>query len=437
MTALLRTSDPGFSERFRRLMADRTGANAEIARRAKAIIDEVRENGDSALAELTRKLDQVRVTPQTFRISRNEIQQSAESVSESCLDALRLAARRIERFHAMQLPNDRMQRSEDGSLIGWRWNAIDTAGIYVPGGTAAYPSSVLMNAIPAKVAGVRRIVMVVPTPNGNINPQVLAAARIAGLDEIYRIGGAQAIAALAYGTETIPRVDTLAGPGNAFVAAAKKLVFGDVGIDSVAGPSEVTIIADHSVDPSWIASDLLAQAEHDSDAQAILLTDSENIGAETITQIDRQLPAMDRQEIASASWHRYGAVIVTQSIDQAVKLANRIAPEHLQLLLSDASVHLENVRNAGAVFVGRWTPEAIGDYIAGPNHVLPTMGTARFASGLSVLNFLKRTTILELNRTEFVELARPAEILAKSEGLFGHARSLQNRRSALEVLGDG
>ena len=432
MAVRLNASDPTFEADFRRLVASRQRLGAEIRNRAQSIIEDVRQRGDAALIELTRKFDGFELAAGAIRLNRDRIDQGiAEVPADLCL-AMETAAARIEAYHRRQLPQNRLSRSSDGGRLGWRWTAIDSVGIYVPGGAASYPSSVLMNAVPAKVAGVGRITMAAPTPGGEISPPVLLAARLAGVDAIFQIGGAQAIAALAYGTESVARVDKITGPGNAYVTAAKRLVFGDVGIDLVAGPSEVAIIADRTARPEWIAADLLAQAEHDADAQALLMTDSGGFADAVSAAIERQLANLPRRGIAAASLTRHGAVIETGDLGQAAELTNRIAPEHLQLCVSEPEKLLDRIRHAGAVFVGPWSPEAVGDYVAGPNHVLPTMGTARFASGLSVLDFMKRTTVTELSRESFAAIAPAARSLAAAEGLAGHAASLSMRLDALK-----
>ena len=432
MAIRLKTSEPSFEAEFSGLVKSRLKLGAEIRNRADSIIRDVRRRGDAALIELTRELDGFDLAANAIRLGRERIDQAIAAVPAELRHALETAADRIETYHRIQLPPDRLNRGSDGGRLGWRWTAIDSVGIYVPGGSASYPSSVLMNAVPAKVAGVGSISMAVPAPGGEINPSVLLAARLAGIDTIFQIGGAQAIAALAYGTESVARVDKITGPGNAYVAAAKKLVFGDVGIDLVAGPSEVAIIADRTADPEWIAADLLAQAEHDADAQSLLMTDCGEFAGAAAACVERRLSSLPRREIAAASLARHGAVIETGDLCEAVDLANRIAPEHLQLCVSEPGKLLDRISHAGAVFVGSWSPEAVGDYVAGPNHVLPTMGTARFASGLSVLDFMKRTTVTELTRETFAEIAPAAQSLAVAEGLAGHAASLGIRLDALK-----
>ncbi len=437
MPKRLNTAHSGFEAEFRLLLSARRDISAEISARAAGIIREVRARGDAALFELTRELDGCIIDADTLFIDGDAVDAASASVSTERRDAIDAAAERIDAYHRRQIPRDHEFTTEDGASFGWRWTPVDSVGIYVPGGSASYPSSVLMNAIPAKAAGVGRITMAVPAPGGEIDSLVLFAARRAGVDAILRIGGAQAIAALAYGTESVTPVDKITGPGNAYVAAAKKLVFGDVGIDMVAGPSEVAVIADETADPAWIAADLLAQAEHDSAARAILLTTSSRLASAAEKHVDAQLAALPRRKIASASWERHGALIVTRGLNEAAALVNRIAPEHLQICVADMEKVLNGVRHAGAIFAGSWTPEAIGDYIAGPNHILPTAGTARFASGLSALDFMKRTTMTKMTPSSFAGIARAAETLAVAEGLEAHARSLRARLDALNEAGRG
>jgi histidinol dehydrogenase len=376
------------------------------------------------LLDYTKKFDRLEIKPDRLAITPAEFAEAEETVTAEARAALALARDRIEAFHRRQLPKDDRYTDAEGVELGMRWTAIEAVGLYVPGGTASYPSSVLMNAVPARVAGVERVAMVVPTPDGVINPLILVAARIAGVDEVYRVGGAQAVAALAYGTESIRAVDKIVGPGNAYVAAAKRLVFGTVGIDMIAGPSEVLVIADDDNDPDWIAADLLAQAEHDAAAQAILITTSPRLVAEVFAAVLRQLETLPRGATAAASWRDHGAVITVSSLADAVELANRVAPEHLELAVAEPDKLLKDIRNAGAIFLGRYTPEAIGDYVGGPNHVLPTARSARFSSGLSVFDFLKRTTLLKLGPDQLRALAPAAITLAEVEGLDAHARSL-------------
>jgi len=423
----LTRSDPGFEARFAALLSAKREVAEDVEAAVRAIVDDVRRRGDAALVVYTARFDRVTLTPDRLRITAAEFDAAEAAVPAEAMAALRFARDRIEAFHRRQLPKDDRYRDALGVDLGLRWTPIDAVGLYAPGGTAAYPSSVLMNAVPAKVAGVPRAALVVPSPDDHLNPLVLAAARLAGVDEVYRIGGAQAVAALAYGTETIPAVAKIVGPGNAYVAAAKRLVFGTVGIDMIAGPSEVLVIADGDNDPAWIAADLLAQAEHDAAAQSILVTDSAALADAVEAAVTAQLATLPRAEIAAASWRDHGAVIVVDDLSAAVDLANRIAPEHLELAVADPEALLPRIRNAGAIFLGRHTPEAIGDYVAGPNHVLPTARSARFSSGLSVFDFLKRTTLLGLGPDQLRALAGPAITLAEAEGLDAHARSVAIR----------
>ena len=408
------------------LKQERAGTQ-DVADVVSDIIDDVRRNGDAALIALTKKFDSIDLAEKGFRVSLEEIQDATSNISKEELTALKLAAQRIESFHAKQKPKDLSYIDEQGVGLGLRWRALDSVGLYVPGGTASYPSSVLMNAIPAKVAGVKRCVITVPSLNGMINPMVLAAADIAGSTEVYRIGGAQAIAALAYGTESIVPVDKIVGPGNAYVATAKKMVYGKVGIDSIAGPSEVVIVADQKNNPEWIAYDLLAQAEHDTAAQSILITDDNSFADLVVSAIDDVLKSLPRSEIAEKSWNDHGAIIVLNSLDEAPSLIDMLAPEHLQFATDNPDKLSNKVSHAGAIFLGRYTPEAIGDYVAGPNHVLPTNKTARFSSGLSVFDFLKRTTIVDCNSDSLRAIAPSAITLANAEGLDAHARSIAIR----------
>jgi histidinol dehydrogenase len=427
MAIRLNSADPDFETRFRALLAAKREVAEDVEATARAIIANVRERGDEALIDYTRKFDRFEIAAEGLRITSDEIDAAERMVSPEAREALLVARDRIEAFHRRQLPKDDRYTDELGVELGSRWTPIDAVGLYVPGGTAAYPSSLLMNAVPAKVAGVPRIVMAVPTPDGILNPLVLHAARLSGVDEIYRIGGAQAIAALAYGTKTIAPVFKVVGPGRDYVAAAKRLVFGTVGIDMIAGPSEVLVIADADNDPDWVAADLMAQAEHDAVAQSILVTDSAALAERVAEAVERQLKTLPRGETAAASWRDFGALIVVESFGQALDLANRIAPEHLELAVADPEALLPLVRNAGAVFLGRHTPEVIGDYVGGPNHVLPTARSARFSSGLSVLDFVKRTSILKLGPEQLRALATPAIALAEAEGLDAHARSVAIR----------
>ena len=427
MATILRTSDPGFEGGFRALLAAKRESAADVDDVVAAIIEDVAVRGDDALIEYTRRFDRLSLSRDRLRLSSEEIAAGADNAPSETVAALRLAAERIESFHRRQLPATIDYVDDIGVRLGQRWRPIAAAGLYVPGGTAAYPSSVLMNAIPAKVAGVERLVMTVPTPDGVLNPLVLAAAHMAGVDEIYRVGGAQAVAALAHGTATIAPVDKIVGPGNAYVAAAKRRVFGRVGIDMIAGPSEILVVADARNEPAWIAADLLSQAEHDEAAQAILITDDAGFAAQVEQAVAGHLARLPRAEIAGVSWRRNGAIIVVASWGEAPSLIDRIAPEHLELAIDDPDALAQRVRHAGAIFLGRYTPEAIGDYIAGPNHVLPTARSARFASGLGVLDFMKRTTLVGCDPTSLAALGPPAIRLAEAEGLDAHALSLALR----------
>ena len=419
--------DADFEARFARFLTTKREVSEDVNATVHAIIDDVRSRGDAALADYSRRFDGLDFAKTPMRVGAQEIAAAFAAVEPSVVEALELAARRIEKHHRRQLPKDDIYEDEIGVGLGSRWTAIDAVGLYVPGGTASYPSSVLMNAIPARVAGVPRIVMVVPARDGAINPAVLAAARIAGVDEIYRIGGAQAVAALAYGTATIAPVVKITGPGNAFVAAAKRQVFGTVGIDMIAGPSEVLVIADGENDPDWIAADLLAQAEHDKGAQSILITDSPALAEAVEAAVEHQLRSLARNDTASASWQDFGAIILVPDLDASIPLANRIAAEHLEIATADPDGLMADIRNAGAIFVGRHTPEVIGDYVGGSNHVLPTARSARFSSGLSVLDYMKRTSILRLGPEQLRALAPAAIALAEAEGLGAHARSVAIR----------
>ncbi len=421
----LDTRDPGFAAAFEALLGEARETTASVGGAVREIIAEVRARGDAALAELTARFDGW--TPGALRVTEAEIAEATASVGPALRDALDLAARRIEAFHRAQLPRDLELPADDGVALGMRWTPLDAVGIYVPGGKAAYPSSVLMNALPARAAGVARVAMVVPTPGGALNPPVLAAAHRAGVTEIWRVGGAQAVAALAYGTESVAPVDRVVGPGNAYVAEAKRQVFGHVGIDSIAGPSEVVILADAANDPARVAMDLLAQAEHDEAAQSILLTDDAAFGAAVTREVERALATLPRGAIAGASWRAHGAVILVRDWEEGAALTNRLAPEHLQILVAEPRALFGKVRHAGAAFLGPFTPEAIGDYVAGPNHVLPTGRTSRFASGLSVFDFLKRTTWVECDAAGLAAIGPAAVRLAEAEGLGAHARSVAMR----------
>jgi histidinol dehydrogenase len=424
MPVRLDSKSADFPERFASLLAMKREVSADIEAATRAIVDDVAHRGDIALIEATRKFDRLDLDAARLRVTAAEIDAATKACDAKTLEALELARNRIESFHRQQLPADQRFTDALGVELGWRWSAIESVGLYVPGGTAAYPSSVLMNAVPAQVAGVARVVMVVPSPDGKLNPLVLAAARLAGVSEIYRVGGAQAIAALAYGTATIAPVAKIVGPGNAYVAAAKRLVFGKVGIDMIAGPSEVLVISDQTGNAGWIAADLLAQAEHDVNAQSILITDSAALADEVERAVEAQLATLPRAQIARASWNDFGAVILVKNLDQAADLANAIAAEHLEIMTSDPESVAVQIRNAGAIFLGPHTPEAIGDYVGGSNHVLPTARSARFSSGLGVLDFMKRTSILKCGPDQLRALGPAAMTLGNAEGLEAHARSV-------------
>ena len=427
MPITLNTRDTGFETAFAAFLAGKRENAADVDAAVAEIVEQVATRGDAALIEYTKRFDRIDLAPATLRLTQAEIAAGADAAPADTVAALRLAAERIESFHRHPLPAPIDYVDPAGVRLGLRWRPITAAGLYVPGGTAAYPSSVLMNAIPGKVAGVERLVMTVPAPNGVLNPLVLAAARLVGIDEIYRVGGAQAVAALAYGTATIKPVDKIVGPGNAYVAAAKRRVFGRVGIDMIAGPSEILVVADRHNNPAWIAADLLSQAEHDAAAQAILVTDSREFAAAVEAAAASHLKHLPRADIARASWQANSAILIVADWDQAVPLIDRIAPEHLELAIEDPDALAAQVHHAGAIFLGRYTPEAIGDYVAGPNHVLPTARSARFASGLGVLDFMKRTTIVGCDAASLGVLAPAAICLAEAEGLDAHALSLALR----------
>ena len=416
-----------FPAKFRSFLDAKREASADVEQVVRAIIADVAARGDAALIALTQKFDRVDLGTIGMRVRSDELEAATAACEAAALDALKLARDRIEVYHRRQLPQDDRWTDPLGVELGHRWTAIEAVGLYVPGGTAAYPSSVLMNAVPAKVAGCPRVVMVVPAPDGKLNPLVLAAAKLAGVDEIYRIGGAQAVAALAYGTATIAPVAKIVGPGNAYVAAAKRLVFGRVGIDMIAGPSEVLIIADRDANPEWIAADLLAQAEHDTAAQSILITDDAALAGAVEQAVEGQLKTLPRGAVAAASWRDFGAVILVGALEDAVALTDAIAPEHLEIETHDPEPLAAKIRNAGAIFLGSHTPEAIGDYVAGSNHVLPTARSARFSSGLGVLDFMKRTSILRLGADALGRLGPAAIALGQAEGLEAHARSVAMR----------
>ena len=428
MPVKLKAAQADFETEFLALLNQKRDTDADVSTVAADILADVHRRGDAAVLEYTNKFDRLSLQDAScLRVSPEEIANAVQACNSEILDALNIAAKRIEAYHKQLLPTDHSYTDADGVELGYRWTAIEDIGLYVPGGLATYPSSVLMNAIPARVAGSSRLVMVVPTPDGEINPLVLAAADLCGIDEIYRIGGAQAVGALAYGTETIDPVDKIVGPGNAYVASAKRHVFGTVGIDMIAGPSEILVVADNQNDPAWIAADLLSQAEHDPVAQSILITDDAEFAEEVERAIMSHLAVLERAEIARASWRDYGAIIVVESLMDACSIVDRIAPEHLELCVDDPDALAANIRHAGAIFLGRYTPEAIGDYVAGPNHVLPTSRTARFSSGLSTLDFVKRTSLLRLNSESLGTIGPAAIKLATAEGLGAHALSVSIR----------
>jgi histidinol dehydrogenase len=431
MPIFLSTTDADFETGFTALLGMKREESVDVDVVVAEIIAQVRDQGDAAVIALTEKFDRLTLTAGTMRFSVAEIEAECAKVSAEDRAALELAAQRIQAYHARQMPQDAMWEEPSGAKLGWRWTPVTAAGLYVPGGLASYPSSVLMNAIPARVAGVGRLVICCPTPGGIVNPLVLLAAKLAGVDEIYRIGGAQAIAALAYGTKTIAAVDKITGPGNAFVAAAKRRVFGRVGIDMIAGPSEILVIADRDNDPDWIALDLLSQAEHDESAQSVLITDDADFGQAVADAVEKRLETLERRAIAGPSWRDNGAVIVVQDMEQAAALSNRMAPEHLELCVADPEALSHKITHAGAIFLGAWTPEAIGDYIGGPNHVLPTARSARFSSGLSVMDFVKRTTLAQMTPAALRAIGPAAERLARSESLEAHGLSVRARLDRL------
>lgn len=416
-----------FESRFAEFLTGKREVSEDVDRVVRDIVQQVRLHGDQALIDYSKRFDRIDLAQTGIAITAEEVDEAVKNADQTVIDALIVARDRIESYHKRQLPKDDYYTDAIGVELGSRWTAVESVGLYVPGGTASYPSSVLMNAVPAKVAGVERIVMVVPSPDGALNPLVLVAAHLAGVSEIYRVGGAQAVAALAYGTETIKPVSKIVGPGNAYVAAAKRQVFGTVGIDMIAGPSEVLVVADADNDPDWIAADLLAQAEHDAVAQSILLTDSADFAKSVEDAVERQLKTLPREAIARASWQDFGAVILVEDFDSAVPLINRIAAEHLEIATANADDLLPKIRNAGAIFIGKYTPEAIGDYVGGPNHVLPTARSARFSSGLSVMDFVKRTSLLKLGAEQLRKLGPSAITLAETEGLQAHGLSISRR----------
>jgi histidinol dehydrogenase len=434
MTLFLNSSDSDFAISFEGLLHMKRESDADVDAVVADILADVQDRGDAAVIELTAKFDALELTPETLAFTAAEIDAAVEQVPTAEREALELAAARIRAYHERQVPEDAWWTDESGAQLGWRWTPVEAAGLYVPGGLASYPSSVLMNAIPASVAGVENLVICAPTPRGEVNPLVLLAARLSGVETVYRIGGAQAIGAMAFGTQTISKVDKITGPGNAFVAAAKRRVYGTGGIDMIAGPSEILVIADKDNNPDWIAMDLLSQAEHDESAQSILITDDAAFGKAVAESVETALETLERRDIARASWRDFGAVVVVKDLDEAAVLSDRIAPEHLELCVADAEAYSKKIRHAGAIFIGAWTPEAIGDYIGGPNHVLPTARSARFSSGLNVLDFMKRTTLAQMTPAALRAIGPAAETLAKSESLQAHGLSV---RARLDQLNEG
>lgn len=424
----LNINDAGFERAFRKIVNDRRDGDANIARQVDSILSDVRARGDTALSELTARYDNHTLSSDTdWAISAEECKAAFDALDADLRDALTLAAARIRAYHEAQLPEDRDYTDADGVRLGARWHPVDAAGLYVPGGRAAYPSSLLMNAIPAKVAGVERLAVVTPTPKGVVNPLVLAAAHLAGVSEVWRVGGAQAVGALAYGTQRIKRVDVITGPGNAWVAEAKRQLYGVVGIDMVAGPSEILVIADGQNNPGWIAADLLSQAEHDPNAQSILITDDAGFARQVEDQVDVQSAMLATKNVAQKSWQDHGVIIQVDDITQSIDLANELAAEHVELAVENTQPLFDGIRHAGSIFIGRYAPEAVGDYVAGPNHVLPTGRRARFASGLSVLDFMKRSSFIELDEAALKAIGPAAATLAHAEGLPAHAISIESR----------
>lgn len=427
----LSTDEAGFEARFAEMLSAKREDAPDVDAAVAAIIADVQARGDAAVIDLTKQFDRLTLCADTMAFTEDEITAACDQVSPEDRAALELASVRIRAYHDRQMPQDESWTEDSGATLGWRWTPVTAAGLYVPGGLASYPSSVLMNAIPARVAGVRDLAICAPTPDGVANPLVLLAARLAGVKTVYRIGGAQAIAAMAYGTQTIAPVDKITGPGNAYVAAAKRRVFGKVGIDMIAGPSEILVIADADNDPDWIAVDLLSQAEHDESAQSILITDDAAFGRAVAEAVTARLKVLSRRSIAGASWRDFGAVITVSDLDEAAALSDRIAPEHLELCVANPEALAAKIHHAGAIFLGAWTPEAIGDYVGGPNHVLPTARSARFSSGLSVMDFLKRTTFARMTPAALRAIGPAAERLAMSEGLEAHALSVRARLNRL------
>lgn len=434
MPVFLNTSDANFETAFQELLGAKREASVEVGDAVDAILHDVRADGDDALIALTAKFDRLVLKADTLAFSEADIAAEVAKVPSEERAALELAADRIRAYHERQRPTDEWWEDSIGAQLGWRWSAVEAAGLYVPGGLASYPSSVLMNGIAAQVAGVDRLIMCCPTPDGVVNPLVLLAAELAGVHQVFRVGGAQAIGAMAFGTASVPKVDVITGPGNAYVAAAKARVYGSVGIDMIAGPSEVLVIADRDNDPDWIAIDLLSQAEHDESAQSILITDDAGFGQAVAEAVEARLQTLERRDIAGPSWRDFGAVIIVRDMEEAVGLSDRLAPEHLEICTSDAEDLSAKIRHAGAIFIGAWTPEAIGDYVGGPNHVLPTARSARFASGLSVLDFMKRTTLAKMSPSALASIGPAAETLAKSESLEAHGLSV---RARLDRLNEG
>jgi len=435
MPQFLNSNDADFDVRLKGLLGQKREDAPDVDATVAAIIEDVRTRGDAAVFELTEKFDRVLLTREQLVFSPEEIAEITLAVPEDEREALVLAAERIRAYHRQQLPEDAQWVDESGATLGWRWTPVSSAGLYVPGGQASYPSSVLMNAIPAQVAGVTDLAIAVPTPEGKVNPLVILAAELSGVDRIYRVGGAQAIAALAYGTETILPVDKITGPGNAFVAAAKRRVFGKVGIDMIAGPSEILVIADKHNDPEWIALDLMSQAEHDQSAQSILITNDENFGQAVAQAVEKLLTTLERRDIAAVSWRDFGAIVTVRDLGEAAAISDMFAPEHLELCVQNPQALADNISHAGAIFLGAWTPEAIGDYVGGPNHVLPTARSARFSSGLSVLDFMKRTTLAKMTPDALGRIGWAAETLARSESLQAHGQSVTARLSKINKKG--